>query len=211
MNIPATALEKGDIIIMHDKDSSADTQLVSHVSVVAQQREGLKPFIFDLSEFYGFARIVLPTGNPWSVYRVDKIGLGAEAALIGSCWLVNSSMLNIDTMRDIINSPNIYSNASIITSYLGSSVYGSKTAEYASYLGTQCMIYPPHELRQTASAFSGVICSYLPIALYQAALGMANSANYMAIDPRKSIPRDLAKYLNNNSHWKLVGTIDHDS
>jgi len=72
----------------------------------------------------------------------------------------------------------------------------------SDYLHRNCHQSPPDALRPGNGAFSGAICSYLPIALYQTALGTDGCEAYMAIDARRSLPQDLVKYFDSNICWR---------
>ncbi|UYM18089.1 hypothetical protein [Endozoicomonas euniceicola] len=96
-----------------------------------------------------------------------------------------------------------------MTVFFGSPYFGPKAADYARRLREEHWDTPPDELRQNrAGLFSGVTCTFLPIVLYQTVLGVAGSEEFMAIDPRKSLPKDLAKYLLNNQHWEFLGLCE---
>ena len=214
MTVDVFDLEKGDVLIMHSAKADATKDLIhSHAALVAMENEfdaGI-PLVFDIIGGYGFQRLPLPRSRqlPWSVYRLSVRDIGRMAAQTGSFWLGNSEAFRAEPRRQAVSSPNVYSRSSLITSFLGDPGFGPKAEEYVKRLHESHRFNPPDELKQsTAGLFSGVICSFLPIALYQTVLGVAGSDEFMAIDPKRSVPRDLAKYLHNNKSWEFLGLCE---
>ncbi len=213
MYISPFALKKGDIIFQHNRNEDIRRALTTHVAFVIQERLDGRPYIFDIISSLGLTRRVLPLpkNKVWSVFRQGSSDCSALAALIGNQWLTYNRRESYRHKKDIIHIPGIYSFSSIITAFLGSASYGRQAMKYAEYLYRECRGKPPAELNyRLISLFTGTICAYLPIAIYQATLGMEKTARYMAIDPRKALPKDLAKYLimNTNNAWRFKGTTD---
>ena len=214
MSVNLFDLRQGDILLMHRASSDATKELMySHAAVVALENEagtGI-PLVFDIIGAYGFQRIPMPRSRqlPWSVYRLNVGDIGRKVASTGCLWLGNSEVIESQPKREAMSSPNVYSRSSLVTVFFGSPSFGPKAANYVRRLREEHRDSPPDELRQSrAGLFSGVTCTFLPIVLYQAVLGVAGSEKFMAIDPRKSLPRDLAKYLLGNQHWEFVGLCE---
>ncbi|GAA4647806.1 hypothetical protein GCM10023116_00680 [Kistimonas scapharcae] len=140
----------------------------------------------------------------WSGYRLDVDSVGTEVSDIAMFWLHNNDRLeSLGFMSEAsITVPNVYDIPSILTAFFGRSSFGYKARQYADYLYRNCRQSPPDALRPHNGPFSGAICSYLPIALYQAALGIHGSEIYMAIDARRSLPKALVTYFDSNSYWQ---------
>ena len=214
MSVDLFDLRQGDILLMHRAGSDATKELIrSHAAVVALENEagaGIPP-VFDIVGTYGFQRIPMPRSRqlPWSVFRLKAKDIGRKVASTGSLWLGNCEVIESQPRREAISSPNVYSRSSLVTVFFGNPCFGPKAAEYARRLREEHWDNPPDELRQSrAGLFSGVTCTFLPIVLYQTVLGVAGSERFMAIDPRKSLPKDLAKYLLSNQHWEFLGLCE---
>ena len=208
MKIYIGDLRKGDIIIMSG-GKSASSSLFSHAAIIAQIHDGTRPYLLEITG-YGFERhLYCPNANCDYVYRLksfDAEQVAGRAASIGNIWATSYQDTKYENRFDLVNT-NIYSTSSIFTSYFGDSSYGAKAMDYNDYLYTHCQCNPPRELQRSAKKFSGTICTFLPIALYQTALGIVNSLAYMKLDARKSLPRDLANYLDKNEFWVCLGTV----
>ena len=210
MNIDMAELEKGDIIFQHEANANLESTFVCHVAVVAQQVEGLNPLMFDIANPVGFCKRPLASSPTpfWSAYRVSDILLAAKAALVGNCWISNSPGVVYTSEKNRLTSHGAFNVLSMVTAFMGRSYFGAHSMAYVNYLCTQCLTTLPREIHpDNAGLFSGETCAYLPIALYQTASG-AETVKYMALDPRKSMPRDLVKYLNKNPEWRFLGTLD---
>ncbi|MET4692473.1 hypothetical protein V5J34_000312 [Endozoicomonas sp. NE35] len=210
MGIYMADLEKGDLIFQHVANANLESTFVCHAAVVAQQVVRLKPLIFDIANPAGFCKRPLSSSPApfWSAYRVSDLLLAAKAALIGNYWISNCPRVVYSTKKNRLTSHGAFSILSMATAFAGRSYFGTHSMAYANYLCTQCLTTLPREIHpDNTSLFSGEVCTYLPIALYQAASG-AEVVKYMALDARKSISRDLVKYLNKNPEWRFLGTLD---
>ena len=162
----------------------------------------------------------------WSVYRLiikdsiedadeTKISelLPYKAASIGYIWVFHKNYKYKSNSK--VTNPGTYSKLSTVSAFLGSSEFSASAQAYANSLWENNRTQPPPDLVRISNkrsfSFSGEICSYLPIALYQAAMGLSKSFIYMALNAQQSIPRDLARYLTVNKFWSLVGTVSGKS
>ena len=199
-------LEPGDVLIEH-KRSGTPSDLITHAAVVAQVlEEGKPPWIFHLTGWGGLAldQIYKTNSTCWSGYRLNIEGIGETVLNIAMRWLHNNASLeNMDYISEAgITVPGVYDTPSLLMAFFGRSSYGYKARQYADYLNRYCWEDPPDTLcPHTGNFFSGAICSYLPIALYQTTLG-TDSEMYMAIDAKRTLPRALVKYFDSNSHWQ---------
>ncbi|MDD7805915.1 MAG: hypothetical protein PUP46_10250 [Endozoicomonas sp. (ex Botrylloides leachii)] len=210
MSLMLEQLEKGDILISCKKNEHARTALISHALLVANNvatPSGIVIQFFDITTL-GFCKKYFRQSllEKWSVFAYRLSGnkiIAGQAATIGNFWISQCPHI-IDGWH--IVSPNIYSISSICSSFLGNPCFGPKAIKYVTYLNKTCQYNPPKEFTpRSVQWFSGVICTFLPIALYQSYLGVEKSYRYMAIDAKKSLPRDLAIYLHNNPSWKFIG------
>ncbi|MET4693642.1 hypothetical protein [Endozoicomonas lisbonensis] len=135
--------------------------------------------------------------------------LPGQAASLGYVWIFHKDYQFIGHHK-VVN-PGSYSRFAIASAFLGSSDFSAEAQAYAHGLWKNNRTEPPAELSRTSGLFSGAICTYLPIALYQAVMGLSKSFIYMAINARQSVPRDLARYLTINKYWSLVGTVSGES
>ncbi|MET4693640.1 hypothetical protein [Endozoicomonas lisbonensis] len=168
----------------------------------------------------------------WSVYRLiitssmesreeTKISrlLPYKAASIGYLWVFYKNYkYKADYKADYkVTNSGTYSKFSIVSAFLGSSEFSAYAQAYANSLWKNNRTQPPPDLIRMSNqcscscSFSGEICSYLPIALYQAAMGLSKAFIYMALNAKQSLPRDLARYLTVNKYWSLVGTVSGKS
>ncbi|MCW7551454.1 hypothetical protein NX722_02115 [Endozoicomonas gorgoniicola] len=200
-------LRKGDIIIM-SKGESASSGLFTHAAIISQIHKTYRPYILEVTAL-GFERsLYQPHAGCDYVYRLKGAlneEIAGKAATIGNIWVTCYPDTEYRGHTHTLN-PGVYNTSSILTSFFGDSSYGNKAMDYAEYLHKSCQSSPPRELRRSARFFSGAICAYLPIALYQAAMGSVDCIGTMEIDARKSLPRDLARYLDNNILWVCLGT-----
>lgn len=225
-----TDLRKGDILIQHRQDKEPTEELITHVAMVAEtsmqdDASGTynRPYIFEMTVPTGHCLNLIYSENNkiWSVYRLiikssieDKEDtkmsklLPAQAASLGYVWIFHKDY-HFKSHHKVVN-PGSYSVLSIAPSFLGSSEFTAYAQAYAHSLWKNNRTEPPAELSRPGSLFSGAICTYLPIALYQAVMGLSKSLIYMAINARQSVPRDLARYLTINKYWSLVGTVSGD-
>ncbi|MET4692574.1 hypothetical protein [Endozoicomonas lisbonensis] len=216
MPISQFDLEPGDILLMHGVNSDATRELIhSHAAVVATTNEGGAgiPIVFDIIGTYGFQKIPMPRSRqlPYSVFRLKVRDIGFRVATTGYLWFGHSEVVTPNPKREATTIRGVYSRTSLVTAFLGSPNFGPKAAEYARKLCENHRNFPPDELQKSkAGLFSGVTCTYLPIALYQTILGVTGSEEFMAIDARKSLPKDLAKYLHSNKHWEFLGLCEKE-
>ncbi|UYM17220.1 hypothetical protein [Endozoicomonas euniceicola] len=212
MEIYIGNLRKGDVIIM-SKGKSASSGLFNHAAIISQIHKGLRPYILELTGF-GFERsLYMPNTGCDYVYRLkcaDGEVTAGKAATAGNIWVTSYPNTKYRGNTHTLNS-GVYNTSSVFTSYFGNSSYGIKAMRYAEYLYENCQCNPPRELNRSASFFSGAICTYLPIALYQTVMGGLGCIGKMEIDARKSLPRDLARYLDNNELWACCGTVTERS
>ena len=226
-----TDLRKGDILIQHGQDKEPTEELITHVAMVAgsSMRDDAsgrytRPYIFEIKVPTGHCLNLIYSENKkiWSVYRlIIKSSIEDEedtkmsklipdqAASLGYVWIFHKGY-RFRSHHKFVN-PGSYSILSIASSFLGSSDFSADAQAYAHSLWKNNRTQPPAELSRTRGLFSGAICTYLPIALYQAVMGLSKSLIYMAINARQSIPRDLARYLAINKYWSLVGTVSGQS
>ena len=209
-------LYKGDILVRHGKNQDVTKSLNFHIAIVAQPAltKNRIPTIFDLDSSQGLSKRLLPCDltakkeftDVWSVFRLNDEIIPAKAASIGHIWVcMNESATYVHSVgRTSVRGT--YSLSSTVSSFLGSSAFGTKAIRYAEYLCANCTNQPPAELQPGHSRwFSGTICTYLPIALYQTACrSTALIQNYMAIDALRALPRDLVNYMNSNPNWTIV-------
>ncbi|MET4692504.1 hypothetical protein [Endozoicomonas lisbonensis] len=211
------SLQKGDILIRHGKNKDIAKAFQTHVAVLAQATPKRLPTIFDLVRSLGLSKRTLPCElsvegaftDVWSAYRLNDEVIAAKAASIGHIWVCMHDSGTYAESFGQTSVKGVYSVSSTVSSFLGSSSFGPKAMLYAEYLCSQCADKPPTELQPGASGwFAGTICTYVPIALYQAACRSIALVNaYMAIDARRSLPRNLVNYLNGNPHWQFLGTF----
>ena len=88
-----------------------------------------------------------------------------------------------------------FNGAYVYRRFFRSSHYGDKARRYILYLVKDCRTHAPRELLS-----SPVLCSYIPIALYQAIYGF-RCAEIMALDALNTTPHVLVNYLMHNPHW----------
>ncbi|MCW7555780.1 hypothetical protein NX722_24770 [Endozoicomonas gorgoniicola] len=207
---------KGDILVRHGKDQDITKALNFHIAVVAQPAltQNRIPAIFDMVRSLGFSKRLLPCdltvekefNDVWSVFRLNDEMIPAKAASIGHIWVcMNESAKYVHSVGRT-SARGTYSVSSTVSSFFGDACFGAKAIHYAKYLCVNCTGQPPAELQSGHSGwFSGAICTYLPIALYQTACrSTALIHNYMAIDARRALPKDLVNYLNGNPNWAIV-------
>ena len=211
------SLQKGDILVRHGKSKDIATALLTHVAMLAQETPRRLPYIFDLTVSLGLSKRVLPCelsvqggfSDEWSAYRLNDKIIAAKAASIGHVWTcMNDSSKYVDNLgRTSVSG--VYSFSSVASTFFGSSSFGPKARRYAEYLCLNCTDMPPAELQSGQwGLFSGAICTYIPISLYQTACRSIALINlYMAIDAKKSLPKDLVNYLNSNQSWQFLGTV----
>ena len=207
MGIYTGDLQKGDIIIMSGGES-ASSDLFTHAAIITQMQGTFRPFIMDITGYAFERRLYTPNICCDYVYRLRGSSgeeIAAKAAATGNAWVTSYQDSEYNSLTHLSNL-GIYSHSSILTSYLGRSFYGPKAMAHAEYLYKNCRTCPPRALHRSAGLFSGAICSYLPIALYQTVLGRDCSVEIMELDARKSLPRDLARYLDKNLLWICLGT-----
>ncbi|UYM16954.1 hypothetical protein [Endozoicomonas euniceicola] len=222
-----TDLRKGDILVLHSQDKEPTEELLAHVAMVAgnswsddASNRYTRPYIFEMKAPTGHClNLVYPTnGKVWSVYRLvitesmedreeteaSKL-LPDQSASLGYIWIFYKGY-QFKGRHKVVN-PGSFSIFSGIAAYMGSSDFSAYAQAYAHSLWKNNRSQPPAELRNTSRLFSGAICTYLPIALYQAVMGLDKSFIYMALNARQCAPRDLTKYLAVNRYWTLVGTV----
>ena len=222
-----TDLRKGDVLIQHRQDKEPTEELITHAAMVAETSmiddasgHYNRPYIFEMRGPIGHCLRLLYSENKkiWSVYRLiikssiededeTKISklLPYQAASLGYVWIFHKGYRFKGNYK-VVN-PGSYGKLSTVSAYLGSSEFSAFAQSYAYSLWKNNRTQPPFELRNTSSLFSGVICTFLPIALYQATMGLDKSFIYMALNARHCIPRDLARYLTINKYWTLVGRV----
>ncbi len=207
-------LEKGDIMVRYEAGGQSHDYL-THAAIFIrhEDKEALKwnPFISDITGD-GFKVRHLGTtdrkyNRQWSCYRLS-LEKTVRVIVAGLTYRWVTSINCIKRFEEFTVS-SVYDRPSIITSFFGRSMYGNQARQYAKYLHENCWSQAPAVLTEGGQHwFSGVICSYLPIALYQTVLGPSRSEQYMALDCRKTLPRDMVRYFNTNPYWEVLGKLE---
>ncbi|WP_330924468.1 hypothetical protein [Candidatus Sororendozoicomonas aggregata] len=189
--------------------------------------------VLEIDRQHGLHRSVLATSNlepgraqiHQRVYRFKDFNVASRAVTVGTVWLSRCHGFQRGERQKIsifgqqrekmvdgvdVYTSGVYSITSLPMVYFGNACYGASARSYARKLNFQYMLQGdiPQELTASAtSLFTGVTCTYLPIAVYQAVLGESGSSINMAVDARRALPSDLAQYLDANENWQFLGLL----
>ncbi|WP_330924260.1 hypothetical protein [Candidatus Sororendozoicomonas aggregata] len=206
----------GDIVIFHGSQQNPATALFTHTGVIVEANPEIKLLeMVNGTMLLGALHSSLRYGTVYRVYAGDDAepdtvqgaeDCAYEVAVTAKYWMLRFDVGISWDEKSFKTLHNPYSLSSIFSSALGSSAFGPKAQEYANYLNVSCQTFPPEELEDYKRGFfSGTICSYIPVALYQAVCGPLLSAYIMALDARRVLPRSLGWYLGHHTLWQALG------
>ena len=201
----------GDILIQYGCFDDPLQTLDSHAAVVSRPIGRLTHITYAGLAWTG---IYEHPCQSWIAYRnVMDTSLGSDVGALSRAWVLNNAYSGKSRQQrgpftyasDSQVVPGILQRSSQIRAAVSLSYFGPVARSYVRYLHEECQEYPPDILTpEGATPLGGGLCSFLPIALYQALLGVEGSEWYMAIDARRTTPRALARYLDGNPYWSYI-------